>query len=82
MSTATLTTFASPGAQAEHYLGGIGRLTDGLGRVLRERLERFRRDRRRLTHEAVSVSREAQRARDLLSARAERTRLLAGRPAV
>ena len=82
MSTATLSAFASPGAQAEHYLAGFGRLTDALGRVLRERIERFRRDRRPATHESVSVRRDAERARDLLRARAERIRVLAGRPAV
>jgi len=37
--------FASPGAQAEHYTIGIGRLTDALGRVIGERMRHLRRTR-------------------------------------
>ncbi|TDN92558.1 hypothetical protein [Microbacterium sp. BK668] len=77
-----LSPFASPGARAEHYLVGFGRLTDGLGRVLRERLGRLRHSRAPITRELLTVRREGERMRDVVWARAERTRLLAGRPAV
>ena len=37
--------FASPGARAEHYAVGFGRLADSLGRVIRERMGHLRRTR-------------------------------------
>lgn len=80
MNTAPSSVFASPGAQAEHYLLGVGRLADTLGRVLRARVRELRRGVRPMTHEAVGILRDATRAREAVRATAERTRILAGRP--
>ncbi|SFR92274.1 hypothetical protein SAMN04487846_0623 [Microbacterium sp. cf046] len=82
MSAYASSVFASPGAQAEHYLIGTGRLTDLLGRVLGERVRRLRRAGIAHTHESVAILREAARAREIQWVGAERKRLLVGRPAL
>lgn len=80
MSMTTTIVFASPGAQAEYYSLGLGRVVDALGRVLRARVAQLRSRRSPATHESVSIVREAERMLDSLRARAERTRVLSGRP--
>lgn len=81
MNAAAESTFASPGARTEFYLTGFGRLTDTVGRVIRERMHRMRRGSAPLSHERVSMLRETARMREAVLARAERSRVMIGRPA-
>jgi hypothetical protein len=81
MTTATIDTFASPGARAEHYLIGSGAVTDSLGRVVRGWMQRFHARRASSPRITVVAMRESERMREQLRSAAELLRLRAARPA-
>ncbi|MFH8250314.1 hypothetical protein ACH3VR_08120 [Microbacterium sp. B2969] len=72
-------TFASPGAQAEHFLTGLGRALGELGRVLGERVHALRSPRRPMSHEALLLHRENERMRDALRLERDSLAVAAGR---